>query len=315
MHPAPSIVIFTTLSGAGYGLLFLLGLGSAGGLLPDSPWFGGVSVGLALLLVTAGLVSSTFHLGHPERAWRALSQWRSSWLSREGIAAIITYAPALLFALGWIVFASLDGPWRIAGLITGVMALVTVACTGMIYASLRAIPRWTDATVVPVYLAFSLSSGGALLVTVLAILGPLDSQWAWLVALATALAWVLKFFYWHRIDNAAPVATAESATGLGHLGTVRQLEAPHSGENYIMREMGFQIARKHVARLRKVALLLGGVIPVLAFLIAGFVGGPVLVIAALVGLAGTAMGVLLERWLFFAEAQHAAMLFYGAKTV
>jgi DMSO reductase anchor subunit len=315
MHPAYSVIFFTTASGAGYGMLVWLALLAATSAVSPGLASGIAAFAVALGLITAGLLSSTFHLGHPERAWRALSQWRSSWLSREGIAAIITYAPALLFALGWIVFASLDGPWRIAGLITGVMALVTVACTGMIYASLRAIPRWTDATVVPVYLAFSLSSGGALIVTVLAILGPLDSQWAWLVALATALAWVLKLFYWHRIDNAAPVATAESATGLGHLGTVRQLEAPHSGENYIMREMGFQIARKHVARLRKVALLLGGVIPVLAFLIAGFVGGPVLVIAALVGLAGTAMGVLLERWLFFAEAQHAAMLFYGAKTV
>lgn len=315
MHPAYSVIFFTTASGAGYGMLVWLAILAATNAVSPSLASGVTIFVVALGLITSGLLSSTFHLGHPERAWRALSQWRSSWLSREAIAAIVTYIPALLFALGWIVFASVDGNWRIVGLITGLMALVTVACTGMIYASLKAIPRWTDATVVPIYLAFALSSGGALIITVLAILGPLTSQWAWLVALATALAWALKLLYWHRIDNAAPVATAESATGLGHLGTVRQLEAPHSGENYIMREMGFQIARKHAARLRMIALLFGGAIPILAFIVAGFVGGPALMIVALAGLAGTVVGVLLERWLFFAEAQHAAMLFYGAKAV
>ena len=315
MHPAYSVIFFTTASGAGYGMLVWLAILAATNAVSPGLASGIAAFTVALGLITAGLLSSTFHLGHPERAWRALSQWRSSWLSREGIAAVVTYAPALFFALGWVVFSSVGGKWLIAGLLAGIMALVTVACTGMIYASLKAVPRWTDATVVPVYLAFAMSSGGALIVTVLAIFGQLASQWSWLVAFATALAWTFKLLYWQRIDNAAPVSTAESATGLGHLGTVRQLEAPHTGENYIMREMGFQIARKHAARLRVIALLIGGAIPVLAFIIAGTVSGPTLVIATLIGLAGTVIGVLLERWLFFAEAQHAAMLFYGAKAV
>ena len=286
MHPAYSVIFFTTASGAGYGMLVWLAILAATNAVSPGLASGIAAFTVALGLITAGLLSSTFHLGPPERAWRALSQWRSSWLSRDGIAAVVTYAPALFFALGWVVFSSVGGKWLIAGLLAGIMALVTVACTGMIYASLKAVPRWTDATVVPVYLAF-----------------------------ATALAWTFKLLYWQRIDNAAPVSTAESATGLGHLGTVRQLEAPHTGENYIMREMGFQIARKHAARLRVIALLIGGAIPVLAFIIAGTVSGPALVIAALIGLVGTVVGVLLERWLFFAEAQHAAMLFYGAKAV
>ena len=100
MHPALSIIFFTTASGAGYGLLVLLGLGGAFGWLPAERGFGLVGMGLSLGLITAGLLSSTFHLGHPERAWRALSQWRSSWLSREGVMAIATYAPAGLLGLG-----------------------------------------------------------------------------------------------------------------------------------------------------------------------------------------------------------------------
>src|SRR3546814_17976234 len=87
MHPAYSVVFFTTASGAGYGLLALMGLFGALGLLPPDPWLGAVGLGMALAAITAGLLSSTVHLGHPERAWRAFSQWRSSWLSREGVAA------------------------------------------------------------------------------------------------------------------------------------------------------------------------------------------------------------------------------------
>ncbi|MCK5623016.1 MAG: dimethyl sulfoxide reductase anchor subunit, partial [Alphaproteobacteria bacterium] len=102
MHPAFSVIFFTTASGAGYGLLVWLGVFGALGLLPPDRWFGVTAFGLAFGLVTAGLLSSTFHLGHPERAWRALTQWKTSWLSREGVVAVLTYIPTGLYAIGWI---------------------------------------------------------------------------------------------------------------------------------------------------------------------------------------------------------------------
>ena len=98
MHPAFSVIIFTVASGAGYGLLFVLALLIACGLLTPSFWTGFVCFGISLALITAGLLSSFLHLGRPERAWRAFSQWRSSWLSREGVLAVITYVPAGLLA-------------------------------------------------------------------------------------------------------------------------------------------------------------------------------------------------------------------------
>ncbi|MBT4940732.1 MAG: dimethyl sulfoxide reductase anchor subunit, partial [Rhodospirillaceae bacterium] len=101
MHPAYSVIFFTAASGAGYGLLGLMGVLNAGGYLPSDKWFGLTGFFLALGLITFGLLASTFHLGHPERAWRALTQWRSSWLSREGVLAVLTYVPAGLFAIGW----------------------------------------------------------------------------------------------------------------------------------------------------------------------------------------------------------------------
>src|SRR5690349_6921699 len=99
MNPAPSIVFFTTASGAGYGLLFWLGLLRSLGLVPGGQGFGLTALVLALVLITAGLLSSTAYLGNPQRAWRAVSQWRTSWLSREGVAALATYVPAGVFGL------------------------------------------------------------------------------------------------------------------------------------------------------------------------------------------------------------------------
>ena len=115
MHPASSVIFFTVASGAGYGLLLLLGIGGALGWLPPDRWFGVAAFGLSLAAITFGLLSSTFHLGHPERAWRAVSQWRSSWLSREGLASLIAYFPAVVFAAGWIVRRRHSGAWGLFG--------------------------------------------------------------------------------------------------------------------------------------------------------------------------------------------------------
>src|SRR5260221_648142 len=115
MHPALSVILFTTASGAGYGLLILLAVFAALGLLPAHPGFGLAAFVVALGLISFGLAASTFHLGHPERAWRAFSQWRSSWLSREGVASVATYLPALGFAFGWVWLGDHHGGWAALG--------------------------------------------------------------------------------------------------------------------------------------------------------------------------------------------------------
>ena len=117
MHPAYSVIFFTTATGAGYGLLGLLGLLSVLGMAPADFWFGIVGFGLAFGLIASGLLSSTGHLGHPERAWRAFSQWRSSWLSREGVVAVVTFVPAGLFAIGWVILGRTDGWVAVAALL------------------------------------------------------------------------------------------------------------------------------------------------------------------------------------------------------
>lgn len=311
MHPALSVIVFSTATGAGYGLLALLGLLAPLGILPPDRTFGLVSLALALVLITAGLVSSMFHLGRKERAWRALSQWRSSWLSREGLAAVLTYLPAGVFAVLWVCLGRISA---IAGLLSAAGAVVTVCCTAMIYRSLKPVPRWHNGWVLPVYLLAALMSGALWLVLVLQFFGARPALSA-LAAIAVAAAAVAKIGYWRFIDGEAATSTAGSATGLGALGAVRLFEAPHTAENYLLKEMGFQIARKHAAKLRRLALLLGFALPLLLSIVpllaASWPAALATLLAALLGM----VGLLVERWLFFAEAKHAVTLYYGEAAV
>jgi DMSO reductase anchor subunit len=313
MHPAYSIIFFTTASGLGYGLLALLGVYGAFGLAPQDRWFGLAALGLALGAVTFGLLSSTFHLGHPERAWRAVTQWRSSWLSREGVMALVTYVPAGLFGLGWVFFERTGGLWAVAGLLVAAGAAVTVYCTSMIYASLKAVPRWHNRWVPANYLALALLTGVVWLDALLRLFGVGRIETPALVIGAAAFAWALKAAYWSDIDGAAPVTTADSATGLGPLGKVRLLDPPHTYENYLQKEMGFQVARKHAQKLRRLAVLLGFAVPLAGTLAAMPLPGLWHAALALVVALSASLGVVIERWLFFAEARHVVTLYYGAR--
>lgn len=313
MHPAPSIIFFTTSAGAGYGLLFLLGLAGPTGLMMPDRWLGFVCLALALGLITAGLLSSTFHLGHPERAWRALSQWRSSWLSREGVVAVLTYGPAGLFAIGWVFLETTSGLWGLLGVLAAIGAVITVYCTGMIYASLKTIRQWHDPLVVPLYLGFSLLSG-LLCLNAIAHLFGLTLVWLDLLTIVSLpIVWGVKLHYWRKIDSETSDSTPETATGLGSIGKVRLLEMPHTEENYLMKELGFTIARKHGEKLRRMALLagLGGglMFASLAFVAGGWFAGLAALLAAVCGIGG----IVLERWLLFAQATHCVMLYYGAE--
>jgi sulfite dehydrogenase (quinone) subunit SoeC len=309
MHPALSIIFFTTASGAGFGLLALTGIGAPLGLVPQNPAFGFVVLAIAGVLAFAGLVSSTLHLGRPERAWRAFSQWKSSWLSREGVLSVLTFVPAAIFALGWLLLGRIGGVFGLCGILAAALALGVVYCTGMIYASLKPIRQWNNGWVVPNYLALALMGGFLLLDLIVRF-------WAWPVAipLATliviAAAWSLKERYWRFIDTVAAPSTVASATGLGRRGKVRMLEPPNTEENYLLKEMGFRIARKHRVRLRMIARVAAFVVPFLATLIALF-GASVLFAA--IAVLSAALGLIVERWLFFAEATHTVMLYYGAE--
>jgi DMSO reductase anchor subunit len=313
MHPALSVIFFTTLSGAGYGLLAWAGLllcvpGVAGASAPLRGlllW----CLGLGVVLVTAGFISSLAHLGKPMRTWRALSQWRTSWMSREGVCALVSYVPAVL--LGLLLWSGGGPGWLsvLLGLLLAACALATVWATGMIYASLRTIPAWSMKSVPVIYVLFALGTGLALMVALATARLQLGD--------AAALAWALlaqglalvafKWLYWRRIDRQALPQTRGDAIGLpGRSASV--FERPHTEANFVTREMAFAIARRHGHALRLLAsgLLVGG--PLLGWLLP-LAGLPA---AAGLGLAGVLMlaGAFVERWLFFAQARHMVTLYY-----
>lgn len=312
MHPAYSVILFTTASGFGYGLLIWLGLLGALGIIPVARDFGIAAFGLALGLVTVGLLSSTAHLGRPERAWRAFSQWRTSWLSREGVLAVASFVPSLGLAAYWVMLQRVDGLFIALALLTAIFCAPTLYATGMIYASLRTIRQWHQPLTAPLYVVLGLASGAVLLNLLLQIFFGAIIWSCVLAALSLLAALALKLLYWRAIDHAPKRYTAEAATGLGPIGKVRQLEPPHTQANYVMREMGYQIGRKHAQRLRGLAAIFAFIIPAAASILALL---PIAGIAAAVAASvSCAIGLLVERWLFFAEAEHVVTLYYGAES-
>ena len=320
MHPAFSVIAFTTLSGAGYGLLVAVALAV---LLQGSPARALLAlVGVALALVTVGLLSSLAHLGKPLRAWRALSQWRTSWLSREGVMAVLTYVPAVAMAallLPNLLSSDANAPAQrgnVAGIAVCIAviacSLLTIICTAMIYASLKPIPAWRQRWVVPGYLAFALLSGTALLGAGLAMSGSggaaASSTLAAAVAALALVTAAIKHAYWREIDSAAFPATRGDAVGLPGRD-ISVFERPHTGDNYLTREMGFVVARRHAPRLRVIALGLFAALPLLAAL-GTWLMPPLAPITLPLAATGVIAGALIERWLFFAQARHLVTLYY-----
>ena len=309
MHPAISVIFFTTLSGAGFGLMALLGLGHDVGGDGTQAW---VLSALAFGMSVAGLLASTFHLGHPERAWRAFSQWRTSWLSREGVLAVLTLVLFAAYTWLWLIRGE-----RVAwlGYLVVLSSGLTVFATAMIYAQLRTVPHWNTALTPVCYLLFSLASSSVLFMALRGE-GAAGATERWLIVggLILVASWVAKWFWWRRAARtslASVGASTEDATGLGAMakgGKVRLLESPHSGANYLTREMVHKIGRKHARTLRRLAVVLGLGIPLVVMVVMFFMSLPN--VALVVAFLSLMLGLLAERWLFFAEAEHSVAAYY-----
>lgn len=289
MHPAPSVILFSVLSGAGFGLLAFLGYGVVHpfGIAAFLWW------ALAYGLAIAGLLASTFHLGNPQRALLAFSQWRSSWLSREAwasVAALVVLAPMALS--DWL---GLGLP-RAIGQLGAVLALVTVFTTSMIYTQIKAVPRWHHWITPVMFLTFAVTGG--------AILAGQGTA-----SLFCALLLGVLLVMWSLGDGqfARAAQSLGTATGLDRIGAVTVFEQAHTAGNYLLREMIFVVGRKHAVKLRGLALVLACIVPVLAMIVLPKTAG--FAIAAV----SYFIGAFAARWLFFAEAEHVVGLYYGKR--
>lgn len=291
MHPAPSIIIFTVLSGLGFGIFFWLGIG-----IPDVSGRDAFAIYfIAFASAVTGLISSTFHLGNPQRAWRAFTQWRSSWLSREGWFAVLALMAMGVYALGVIFF---EYSLSFIGFVGAIISLITVFATSMIYAQMKTVPRWNHWTTSALFLALAIS-GGAILTG--------HTKTAALLILVTG---ILQMIVWLTGDArfAERGSTIETATQLGHIGKVRLFESPHTGSNYLLKEMAYEVGRKHAGKLRMWSIILMCVAPILLLLIL-----PSNLLSGFMVMLIHISGVLASRWLFFAEAEHVVGLYYDKR--
>ncbi|MCX7566635.1 dimethyl sulfoxide reductase anchor subunit [Sulfitobacter sp. F26169L] len=290
MHPAPSVIFFSTFSGLGFGLLIFLGLG----MPATTGWSAFAFFTIAYLLAVGGLISSTFHLGHPERALKAFTQWRTSWLSREAWCAVAALTLMAIYGAGLVFF---EQRWVFLGWLGAIASLGTVFTTSMIYGQLKTVPRWNSLLTPANFISLCIA-GGALL----------SGQTTWAVILL-ALAGAIQVFTWMHGDSALANSGTDmaTATGLGSIGTVRAFEPPHTGTNYLLREFVYVIGRKHAQKLRIIAIGLMTILPLILLLL------PFNHWIALIAVAAHVGGVLAARWLFFAQAEHVVGLYYGKR--
>ena len=290
MNPAPSVIVFSVLSGMGFGLLFYLGAGFVHPYGSVAFLWWGLGYGLAII----GLMAATLHLANPRNALKAFSQWRSSWLSREGIAAVATLlllAPVALsdwLHLGW--------PRQIGYLGAG-LALFTVFTTSMIYTQIKAVPRWNHWINPVMFMAFALTGGAVL-------------AGQWFAVYVVAGLGVLLIWVWNIGDQQfnKRAQTLGTATGLDRIGDVTVFEQAHTAGNYLLREMIYVVARKHVAKLRLIAVAMAAAVPAILLALLPFAPAT-FAMAAICHL----IGAFAARWLFFAQAEHVVGLYYGKR--
>lgn len=290
MHPAPSIIAFSTFSGLGLGLLFWLGIDQT----PPTGWVAFAFFAIGYALTVGGLISSTFHLGRPERALKAFTQWQTSWLSREAWAAVGALVTTGVYAF-LLVFFGIH--LAVLGVIGAVLCLATVYTTSMIYGQLKTVPRWNTALTSALFIALSLA-GGALL-----------SGRVTIALVLLLVAGAIQGLWWKTGDTRFKQSGTDlkTATGLGNIGSVRAFESPHTGTNYLLNEMVYTVGRRHAQKLRMIAFLLMLVVPVFLLLL------PYPHVFGILALISHIAGVLVSRWLFFAEAEHVVGLYYGMR--
>ena len=314
MHPAFSLIFFTAMAGMAQGMVMsLLVLHLAGDPLPNH-FMNYLAFPIILLLLAGGLLASFFHLGHPERAWRAILMWRTSWLSREVLVMPSFIALSVLaYIYSWQLGSIPNWLW----LLLGIFAVLLWVCTAMIYQCIRFIQEWAHPVTMVNFIALGFVSGWFLLMTLFAIW----SAWLPDQAIVTPqnlagvtgftgfllmLSLTLKLWIWKRNRSLKPKSSLRSATGIQQ-GPVRQISMGMMGGSFNTREFFHRQSNFFVANVRKIAFFGAYLIPVTLLVIAASqVSLNFIIVAFLVHL----LGLMAERWLFFAESSHPQNLYY-----
>jgi DMSO reductase anchor subunit len=310
MNPAFSVIFLTTLIGAGQGLFLALYAGELGmfGVVAAAELRPFILVGSALSLALSGLglVASFFHLGHPLRAWRAAAMWRTSWLSREVI--VLPLFMAGVFAYGVAHGLGLAGT-RPLGALVALACIALFICTGMIYASIRFLQEWASPLTLVNYLLLGCASGFTLATALAAVaadslLRPLAAA----AALLTLAAFASRAATLVRNAQLVPRSTLQSATGIKH-PRIRQTAQGFMGGSFNTREFFHGRAPGTLRSLQWIFIALAFALPLALLALGAAIASELLLAAAF---AVQYAGLLVERWFFFAQANHPQNLYYQA---
>ena len=307
MRPQFSIIFFTTLAGMAQGLLFFVALAYLESHTASSPFLTHLALPVAFVLLVLGLIASFFHLGHPERAWRAAMMWKTSWLSREVIAL-----PALMLVTLLVYFCAANGgvpKWLWIDLLICTVALWI--CTAKIYQCIRFIQEWSHPSTMINFILLGLSSGLMLLELLIGLWDEtgaqiIDAPLSMIAFLLLFIAFNLKLWIWKRNQGLKPKSNLSTATGIKG-GNIRQTSMGLMGGSFNTREFFHHQTDRVINNLRKIILLCAYVIPMI--LIAYSIAKPNILMIAL-ALMIHYLGLLAERWMFFAEANHPQNLYY-----
>ena len=326
MHPAFSVIFLTTLIGAAQGMFMALATGqvySLANLLEPQDnvtfYFAGSMIALALL--GGGLVAAVFHLGKPSyfltRAWRGVTQWRTSWLSRELIALpafmLLVALYGLVHYLGWteplfVIKGVIPvDPSLVIGTLGVLMAIVLYVCTAMIYASLRFLQEWHSPLTVANFILFGLASGFTLTAAFSAWSGVdlVGFYGTWAVVF-TLLAAITRGFSMLRNGRIRHKSTMRSALGIRH-NKITQRSMGFMGGSYNTREYFHGVSEGTLGTVRMFFVICVFILPVGLLAASNAMESAYLpILAFLVQYAG----LLAERWYFFAEAKHPQNLYY-----
>ena len=310
MNPAFSVILLTTLAGVGQGLFFAVYAAEVGAQLhwvptvyPDFFVFGGF---IAFLFLGAGLIASFFHLGRPERAWRAAAMWKTSWLSREVIVLPVFMALTLAYAL--MHHRQMEGTIELgaAGVVVSIMLFV---CTGMIYACIRFLQEWAHPLTVVNFVLLGCASGytfaAACAYVTAPELGATFVRWAIVFTIAAFVTRVASLLRNARIK---PKSSLQTAIGVKHPKVVQKAQG-FMGGSFNTREFFHGRTAAVVRGVKWFFLICGFALPVLLLAAAREWGASALAVAAFVV---QYAGLLAERWYFFAQARHPQNLYYQA---
>ena len=319
MKPAFSVIFLTTLIGAGQGLFLALFTHQSyalfGLLPPQTDEFYGYGSVLVLLLLVGGLIASFFHLGRPERAWRSATQWRTSWLSREvialpsflgvvflyGVVHLLDWKPVLVILPGGLV-VDLS---VLLGVLGTLLAFTLFVCTAMIYACLRFLREWNSPLTVINYILLGGASGFTLAAAFAAVSAPSQAGFfgGWAIII-TLLAFVGRSASLLRNSRLKPKSTMQTAIGIKHPQIVQRATGALGG-TFNTREFFHGKAVSFMRAIKLVFMILVFLIPLI--LLAGSMATPSLLFFAFIV---QYIGLLAERWFFFAQANHPQNLYY-----